>query len=133
MGPLDRYILDDDALSAAPSGANSLQFHSHWYRSLPASCMVFQLKINGKIIEHDSITFEINDKQYPAAQIPTLHDEWLYILDAATLHLKNASVKQGEPCLVEFELGLFIPYILVGAEGKPLLASTRVTKTLICK
>lgn len=34
MGPLDKYILKEDALEAIPNGFQ-LKFQSHWYRALP--------------------------------------------------------------------------------------------------
>lgn len=132
MGPLDKYILSDDALTVQADGGR-LQFRSHWYRSLPLSCMSCKVTLDGEPIEEEAMRIEANGKSYPYSQIGTLHDEWLFILDAATLHLSTPKpLEQGKTYTIGFELGLYIPYILVGGEGKPLLASTKVTKNLRC-
>lgn len=132
MGPLDKYILADDALTCQENGG-CLQFRSHWYRSLPLSCMTCKVTLDGEPVDEASMRIEANGNSYPYNQIGTLHDEWLFILDAATLHLTPPKpLEQGKTYTVDFELGLYIPYILVGGEGKPLLASTKVTKALLC-
>ncbi|MFV5703694.1 DUF6379 domain-containing protein [Flavobacterium sp. XS2P12] len=133
MGPLDNFILSEDALKATQSGFE-LQFRSHWYRSLPMSCMNIKAKINGKAILENEITVEVNGNKFPFSEVPNLEKEWLFITDAATLHVKNGeTLIKGKTYEVEFDLGIFIPYVLVGAEGNPLLASSTVTKTLICQ
>lgn len=133
MGPLDKYVLTDDALTATPTGF-ALRFKSHWYRSLPLSCMEPALSIDGQAVDPARMTVEANGNTYPIADMPNLDREWLFIQEAATLH-----VQQPEPLdvaktyAVALTLNLYIPYILVGAEGSPLLASSRVTKTLVCR
>lgn len=133
MGPLDNFILSEDALKATQSGFE-LQFRSHWYRSLPMSCMNIKAKINGKAIAEHAITVEVNGNKFPFSEVPNLEREWLFITDPATLHVKNEeTLIKGNTYEVELDLGIFIPYVLVGAEGNPLLASSTVTKKLICQ
>lgn len=134
MGPLDKYILADDALASAPDGCQ-LQLRSHWYRSLPLSSVgILTVKIDGADVESEHITFEINGRQHALAALPTLHDEWWYILDAATLHIQTpAKFEAGTTHEINVELGLLLPYILVGPNADPLLSSSRVSKTLVCQ
>jgi hypothetical protein len=131
MGPLDKYILHDNALKASPTGFE-LQFHSHWYRSLPLSCMRCKTTIDGKAIDEKDVYVEANGNKYPLADIAALYKEWLFIKDAATLHVHYQPLKKGQQYKVEFKLDLFIPYIIVSAEGNTLLASSTVTKSLLC-
>lgn len=132
MGPLDKYILHDDALKATSTGFE-LQFHSHWYRSLPLSCMQCKTTIDGEAIDEKDVYVEANGNKYPLSDIATLYNEWLFIKDAATLHVDHDSLDKGKNYTVEFKLDLFIPYIIVSAEGNTLLASTTVTKKLNCQ
>ena len=62
MGPLDKYILKDDALEATENGFQ-LKFQSHWYRALPLSCMDFNLKIDGKVIDKNDLKIKANGKE----------------------------------------------------------------------
>lgn len=133
MGPLDKYILKDDALTSTNDGFQ-LQFQSHWYRSLPLSCMDFNIKVNGKAVDTKNIQIEVNGNTYSYSEMPNLDKEWLFILDRATLHVPlSQPLRKGQEYDIEFNLDIYPPYILVGPESKPLLAGTAVTKTLICQ
>lgn len=132
MGPLDKFILPDDALQATDTGF-TLQFHSHWYRSLPLSCMHCKATIDGQAIGESDLFIEANGNRYPFCEMPNLSNEWLFITEAATLHVSSlGKLEKGREYAVEFQLDLFIPYILVGKEGTPLLASSTVTKKITC-
>ncbi len=131
MGPLDKFILHDDALKATGNGFQ-LQFHSHWYRSLPLSCMQCKTFIDGKAIDEKDIYVEANGNKYPLSGIAALYNEWLFIKDAATLHVNHPPLQKGQEYKIDFKLDLFIPYIIVSAEGNTLLASSTVTKNLTC-
>ena len=63
MGPLDKYILKDDALIASENGFQ-LKFQSHWYRALPLSCMDFNLKIDGQVIAKKQFKIKANGNIY---------------------------------------------------------------------
>ena len=96
--------------------------------------MDIQLKVDGRPVETTAMKIEVNGRTYPFDRITELNDEWLFILDAATVHIQqSAPFEKGASYDIEFELGLHIPYILVGGAGKPLLASTKVVKTLVCR
>ena len=132
MGPLDKFILPDDALEATDTGF-TLHFHSHWYRSLPLSCMSCKATIDGQAFDENDVFIEANGNKYPFSEMPNLNKEWLFITEAATLHVNGLEpLQKGKEYSVEFKLDLFIPYILVGREGTPLLASSTVTKKLTC-
>ena len=132
MGPLDKFILPDNALGATDTGF-TLQFHSHWYRSLPLSCMSCKAIIDGQTIDENNISIEANGNKHPFSEMPNLFKEWLFTTEAATLHIAGFQpLQKGMEYTVEFKLDLFIPYILVGKEGTPLLASSTVTKKLTC-
>jgi Domain of unknown function (DUF6379) len=132
MGPLDKYILADNALKTTETGFK-LQFRSHWYRSLPLSCMSCKIKINAQAIDEKDILIEANGNKYPFSEMSNLDKEWLFITEAATLYVNSSKpLETGNSYEVEFKLDLFIPYILVGPEGNALLASSTVTKKLTC-
>lgn len=132
MGPLDKYILADDALKATENGFE-LRFQSHWYRSLPLSCMEFSIKINGQNIAQEQLTVSVNDKVFQYAQLENLDKEYVYILDKLVVNAhQEKSLQKGQSYQVELNFDLHIPYILVGPQSKPLLAGSKVEKTLIC-
>ncbi len=130
MGPLDKFILSENALKATKTGFE-LAFQSHWYRSLPLSCIDFNLKINSECIDNESVMIVVNDKTYSYSQMCSLDNEWLFILDKAIIIVPKA-LNTGENYTVGFTLNLYIPYILVGPESQPLMAGTYVEKTLTC-
>jgi hypothetical protein len=131
MGPLDKYILRDDALKTSEYGF-SLKFQSHWYRSLPLSCMDFSLKIDGDEIDKNQLKINVNGNDYAYDQLPELHKEWLFILDRGILEYPK-KLQKGKEYNVEFKYDLYIPYILVGPQASPLMASSVVHKNLICQ
>ena len=133
MGPLDKYILKDDALAASDKGFQ-LKFQSHWYRALPLSCMDFKLKLDGKEIDNKQFKIKANGNTYSYEQLPELDKEWLFILDRGILEVETEKpLQKGETYDIEFKYDLYIPYILVGQEGSPLMASSLVKKSLICQ
>ena len=75
---------------------------------------------------------EANGNKYPLSGIAALYNEWLFIKDAATLHVNHPPLQKGQEYKIDFKLDLFIPYIIVSAEGNTLLASGTVTKKLTC-
>jgi sugar phosphate isomerase/epimerase len=128
MGPLDKYILKEDTLEATENGFQ-LKFQSHWYRALPLSCMDFSLKINGKEIEKSQFKIKANGNEYSYEQLPELDKEWLFILDRGVLEVAQP-LEKGIEYEIEFKYDLYIPYILVGPQATPLLASSVVKRPL---
>lgn len=130
MGPLDKYILRDDALEVTARGFR-IKFQSHWYRSLPLSCMDFNLKVNGQEIDKNIFKINVNENEYDYDQLPELDKVWLFILDRGAIEVPHR-IEKGKEYDVEFKYDLYIPYILVGPQATPLLASSVVHKKLIC-
>ena len=82
--------------------------------------------------EPENIVFEINGRQDALNALPALHDERWFILGAATLHIQTLIKFVVETShAVSVELGLCLPYILVGLNAEPLLSSSCVTRTFI--
>ena len=134
MGPLDKFIVADDALEAKKSGFN-LKLRSHWYRSLPLSSLGnLQVKMEGKPIAHENIKIKLDGEIYSMDQIPGLYKTWWFILDPLVLEVTDETLQliKGAQYKVEVEMGLLIPYVLTGKEEKPLLASSIVSKNLTC-
>ena len=133
MGPLDKYILQEDALKVTDSGFE-LAFQSHWYRSLPLSCMDFALKIEGQEVDKKQLKIKVNDKEFSYDELTELDQEWLFILDKGALRVQwSNDLQKGKAYDVELKYDLYIPYILVGPEANPLMASSVVHKKLICR
>ncbi len=133
MGPLDQYILAENALKSTEGGF-ALEFKSHWYRALPLSCMDFKLKIDGEIIDNEKLTIVANEKPFTYDEWQKQYGEYLFILDKAKILFNtNEKSKSGKSYDIEFNLDLYIPYILVGPQAKPLLAGSQIVKSLICQ
>ena len=133
MGPLDKYILEKDALKATDGGFE-LSFQSHWYRSLPLSCMDFNLKVEGQEVDKKKLKIKANGKEFSYDELPELDKEWLFILDKGILQIQwDDALQKGKAYDVEFKYDLYIPYVLVGPQADPLLASSVVHKKLICQ
>ncbi len=133
MGPLDKYILKDDALTATENGFQ-LKFQSHWYRSLPLSCMDFNLKIDGQEIDNNQLRITANGNTYTYEELPELDKEWLFILDRGILEVQTEQpLEKGKTYNIVFKYDLFIPYILVGPQANPLMASSLIHKDFICQ
>jgi hypothetical protein len=133
VGPLDKDVVRDDALSATDEGY-ALAIHSHWYRSLPlTSLAVVDLTLDGERVDPSRLTVEANGKTFGFDELEELYDEWWFITDAVTLQIPRANAGAGGQHRVELDLGLSIPYLIVGpGEGQPLLASSHTDKTIVC-
>jgi hypothetical protein len=134
MGPLDKYILPDDSLSVTSTGFQ-LRFYSNWYRSLPISALgMLNLNFNGQPIDAEYCKIEYDGKTHTMADLPSQFNTWWFVLDPAILHVNNNTLHltKGQYYDIELELGLLIPYVLTGKEEKPLFATARVRKNLLC-
>jgi Domain of unknown function (DUF6379) len=132
VGPLDKDVVRDDALSATDEGY-ALEIHSHWYRSLPlTSLAVVDLTLDGESVDPSGLTVEANGKTFGFDELGELYDEWWFTTDAVTLQIPRPNATPGGH-RVELDLGLSIPYLIVGpGEGQPLLASSHTDKTVVC-
>jgi hypothetical protein len=130
---MDKDVVRDDALSATGEGY-ALEIHSHWYRSLPlTSLAVVELTLDGEPVDASELTVEANGKTFDFDDLGELYDEWWFVTDAVTLQIPRADAASGGEHRVELDLGLSIPYLIVGpGEGQPLLASSHTDKTIAC-
>jgi hypothetical protein len=134
MGPLDKDVLRPDALRAAPD-ALELELHQHWYRSLPLTSVgVLDIAIDEEPVGTDELTIEANGKTYSFDQLAERPDEWWFTTDAITVRIPRAGAQPGDQHRVRVDLGLLIPYLLIGPpdQRRPLLASSLSDKTLTC-
>jgi hypothetical protein len=134
VGPLDKDVVRDDALSTTEDGF-ALAIHSHWYRALPlTSLAVVDLTLDGERVEPAELTVEANGKTFGFDELADGYDEWWFTTDAVTLHIPRVGAAPGRSHRVELDLGLSIPYLIVGdkANGTPLLASSHTDKTVVC-
>ena len=134
MGPLDKYILQEDALTATSSGFD-LKIYSNWYRSLPLSSLGnLQVRINGQNMLNENVKIGLEKETYDIKLLPSLYKTWWFVLDPLMIHVKEDELRfiKGNEYKVEVEIGLLIPYVLTGTEEKPLLASAVVSKNLTC-
>jgi hypothetical protein len=133
VGPLDKDVVRDDALTATENGL-ALQIHSHWYRALPlTSLAVVDLAIDSKQVDPAELQVEANGKTFDFGELEHRYEEWWFTTDAVTLHVPRPNGHRGARHRVELDLGLLIPYLIVGGpDGQPLLASSHTDKTLVC-
>jgi hypothetical protein len=132
MGPLDKFILADNALAATETGC-TLKIYSHWYRSLPLSSVGnLQVTINAEHVLPARVKIELDGVSYNMDQIAGLYKIWWFVLDPLVLHIEGMVLKKEIQYNLRVELGLLIPYVLTGKEEKPLLASSIVSKKLTC-
>jgi Domain of unknown function (DUF6379) len=132
MGPMDKDVVRDNALHATADGF-ALDVRSHWYRTLPlTSLAVLDLAVDGEKVPEDDMTIVVNGKTFTVPQLADGYDEWWYVLDPFELRVHKPGFDPRQPHHVEFELGLSIPYILVGPGRQPLLAASHSSRTLTC-
>jgi hypothetical protein len=135
MGPLDKDVVREGALHATGDGF-ALDIRSHWYRSLPlTSLAVLNLAMDGEQVPAADMTIAVNGKTFTVPQLGDGYDEWWYVLDPFELRVRKPGFDAAQPHHVEFDLGLSIPYILVGPPDakQPLLAASHTSRTLTCR
>src|SRR4051812_2444798 len=112
MGPLDKDVVRPDALTATSDGL-ALEIHQHWYRSLPLTSVgVLDVEIDGAPVK--DATIEANGKTYRFEELAEQPDEWWFTTDAITVHIPRHGTKPGDRHQVKVDLGLLIPYLLIG-------------------
>jgi uncharacterized protein DUF6379 len=134
MGPLDKDVVRPDALRVA-GDALELELHQHWYRSLPLTSVgVLDIQIDDEPVSTEEITIEANGSTFSFDELAERSDEWWFTTDAITVRIPRADAKPGDEYRVRVDLGLLIPYLLIGPpdERRPLLASSVSDKTLVC-
>ena len=133
MGPLDKYVVGDDALRVTGSGF-ALSIHHHWYRSLPLSSIaVLDLAIDGVPVDRADMTVQADGAAHAFDELAQQYDSWWFTTDAITITAARPGLDASAEHEVELTLGLLIPYILIGPpdDRRPLLASSHVVKALV--
>ena len=90
------------------------------------------LRIDGDRVDPAELTVEANGVTLAFDELQERYDDWWFTTDAVTLHIRRSNGRRAEH-RVELDLGLRIPYLIVGGpDGEPLLASSHTDKTLVC-
>jgi hypothetical protein len=133
MGPLDKDVVRPDALRAADDTLE-LELHHHWYRSLPLTSVgVLDIQIDGEPVSAEDIAIEANGSTFSFDELAERPDDWWFTTDAITVRIPHDGAKAGDEHRVRVDLGLLIPYLLIGPpdQRRPLLASSLSDKTLV--
>ena len=80
-----------------------------WYRALPLSCFSVALRVDGEAVPAGRLRFHVNDRDYALDELPELHDEFWFVLDAARLRV-DGPLAGGEHD-VAVDLTVRIPYL----------------------
>lgn len=104
-------VISDGGLKAGDSGV-AIEIRLPWYRSLPLSTVeIGEVLLDGKPVDRNSMTFELNGKTLRLDQLPELYDEWWYVLDSGFIHIANRKVERGSQHEIQVSVGLRPPYI----------------------
>lgn len=99
--------------SLCRAGRLRLSIRLPWYRSLPLSTVeITGLSIDGRRVPPEAVSFVLDQKRFPLAQLPELTQEWWYVLDSAVLEVELPELHGTARHEVELTLTLFPPYIL---------------------
>jgi hypothetical protein len=80
-----------------------LDVYLNWYRSLPLSSVdTLELTVDGEVVPRDEITF--NGRSLD--ELAERWDEYWFVLDPATVHVRRAVRNE-----VQLRLGVRIPYL----------------------
>lgn len=134
MGPLDKDVVRPDALSAS-GDALTLELHTHWYRALPLSSLgVVDIAIDGTPVPTSDLSVTYAGRRYSFSELADEIDTFWFTTDALEVGIPHPGATAGERYRVRVDLGLRIPYILVGPpeHREPLLASSLTDTTLVC-
>lgn len=83
-----------------------------WYRALPLSTVeVGSLQLDGRAITAQQLRFEVNGRRFELGQMGEQVDEWWYVLDDATLRIRDCPIAAHSTHEVELTLNLYPPYM----------------------
>jgi hypothetical protein len=85
-----------------------LRLRSPLSRSVPLSVVTLTVRVDGREIEPGDLTFCVNDADFSLAELPTLHDEWWFTLDAARVRVRLSRVAARHD--VDVDLGIRTPF-----------------------
>ncbi|MBT2654767.1 hypothetical protein J7E81_05825 [Bacillus sp. ISL-18] len=89
------------------------------YRGHYLSCIEeFVVSVDGKEVNSDDITFELNEKEFTIRQLPSLISEFWNLIDSATIHVfAPGGLAEGEH-YIDVKMMLRIPYMAVPGSKK---------------
>ena len=113
-----RSFISDEGLSNAVRDGKqgfTLNVRLTSYRALPLSCIEgMQLKIDGKAVDPQDITFTLNNYSHKLDELPHLSHIWWFILDYAELFVAREQPLAAGTHEVEGTLITVEPYITAG-------------------
>jgi Domain of unknown function (DUF6379) len=81
-------------------------------RSVPLACVSVSVGVDGRDVAADDIRFCVNDRDYALDELPALHDESWFVVDAAGLRVRLAEPREAHD--VEVRLAIRPPFVPVG-------------------
>ena len=103
-------VISDNGLETTPSGYR-IDVRLPWYRSLPVSTVeVGEVSIDGQVVDPAKVTFELEGRAYPLADMADQVDKVWFVLDSAYLNVESSPHGAGEH-EVSVTLNLYPPYI----------------------
>lgn len=85
-----------------------------WYRALPGSCIAgAALRIDGVEAPAESLRWRMNDREFTFADLVDDTEQWWFPSDSAVLSGDIAIADDDTEHVVEVDLQLYIPYIII--------------------
>ena len=105
-----RSLICPDEVKSADSKLE-LGIRLPWYRALPLSVVeVDEILIDGNVVKHQNVYFEINGKEHPVDRLGDLTGEFWYVLDSARLRIPLA-LDPEQSHTIALTVNLYPPYI----------------------
>ncbi|MDA8347748.1 MAG: DUF6379 domain-containing protein [Pseudomonadota bacterium] len=105
-----RSLICPDEVRSAESKLE-LGIRLPWYRALPLSVVeVDEILIDGDLVPHQNVYFEINGHEYPVDGLGNLTGEFWYVLDSARLRIPRA-LNPARSHTIALTVNLYPPYI----------------------
>ena len=124
----ENHLIEDGSLT---SDANGFAFalRINWYRALPLSSVGLAVRVDGKPVAPDAITFAVDGSRYRLDELPDHYDRMWYVTDSAGVHVARPGGLARGPHEISVTLSSRIPYIPTRGTDVLLQADT-CTKTL---
>ena len=93
MGPLDKDVVRDDALSSTDDGL-ALEVHSHWYRALPPERLVYTAVAAPPVVTADVVEIAKDVDEAAVERLAELADEQ-FVLACARFDISSPGPPRG--------------------------------------
>ena len=90
-----------------------LRLRSPLVRSVPLACVSLGVAVDGRELADDDVRFCVNDCDYALDELPSLHDESWFVVDAARIRVRLDEPRDAHD--VEVRLAIRPPFVPVGA------------------